>query len=165
MVINARAWSHRSSCRRTTALVAAAAAAVVGIAASTPAASAAPPEPFLFSYTFNRHLKLGGGNFTMNGEVHVYLRFSPQNTFWSQSVIARPHQVTPGGDLRRDEVATLPAGKQWIRTRLRCRHQSLESASTRHHLRPDRQRSRAESGARVTASSMWVHTPAVADKR
>jgi hypothetical protein len=97
MVINARAGSYRSSCGRTTALVAAAAAAVVGIAASTPAASAAPPEPFLFSYAFDGHLKLGGGNFTMNGEVRVFLRFSPQNTFWSQSVIARPHQVTPGG--------------------------------------------------------------------
>lgn len=101
MVTNARAPSHPYARTRISALVAAKAVtipvAILGATASTPAASAAPPEPFLFSYEFNNHLQLGGGNFTMNGEVYVVLRFSPENTFWSQRVVARPHPVTPGG--------------------------------------------------------------------
>jgi len=97
MFNNARAPSRRSPRTRSSALVAATAVAVLGIAASTPTASAAPPEPFLFSYTFDSHLKLGGGNFTIGGEGHGYLRFSPQNTFWSEGVVAQPHPVTPGG--------------------------------------------------------------------
>ena len=59
--------------------------------------SAAPNEPFLFSYTFDHHLALGGGYYTMNGFVLVVVRLNNGKTMWSQNLRAKPHSVTPGG--------------------------------------------------------------------
>ncbi|WP_329415798.1 hypothetical protein OG802_30820 [Streptomyces sp. NBC_00704] len=91
--------------------VAAAVAATIGVAplaAAAPAAplapraapaapTRAPQQPFLFSYTFNHHLQIGGGNFTVGGRVYVAVKFNNGKVFWARNVYARTHPITPGG--------------------------------------------------------------------
>lgn len=111
------ARSHPHRARRITAVAvsAAAAFALTAPAASsapapvTPVAPAAPAQPesvsaptkahesFLFQYTFNRHLKIGGGNFTVGGRVTLYVKYNNGTVAFRQTVTAQTHSVTPGG--------------------------------------------------------------------
>ena len=67
------------------------------LAAAVPERAAAANDPFLFSYTFDHHLALGGGYYTMGGRVLVVVRLNNGTTKWFQNVTAKPHSVTPGG--------------------------------------------------------------------
>ena len=53
--------------------------------------------PFLFSYTFNNHLKIGGGNFTVGGTVYLAVKFNNGTVKFSKKVVAHTHPITPGG--------------------------------------------------------------------
>ncbi|WP_431912698.1 hypothetical protein [Nonomuraea jabiensis] len=54
-------------------------------------------QPFLFTYTFNGHLKVAGGNFTVDRRVYVAVKYNTGRVAFSKWAIARPHAVTPGG--------------------------------------------------------------------
>lgn len=54
-------------------------------------------RPFLFTYTFNGHLKVAGGNFTVDRRVYVAVKYSTGRVAFAKWQIARPHAVTPGG--------------------------------------------------------------------
>ena len=78
--------------------VATAAIVAVGMLAATSSERAsAANEPFLFSYTFDHNLALGGGYYTMGGRVLVVVRLNNGTTKWFTNVTAKPHSVTPGG--------------------------------------------------------------------
>ncbi|MEU7056282.1 hypothetical protein [Streptomyces sp. NPDC046197] len=101
----------RRAVRRVT--VAVCAAAVVGLGTASPATVSAAPnapqqkaaslaqapqgQPFLFSYNFNQHLKLGGGNFTVGGRVYVAVMYNNGRVAFARNVIAHTHPITPGG--------------------------------------------------------------------
>ncbi|MEU7067819.1 hypothetical protein [Streptomyces sp. NPDC046161] len=53
--------------------------------------------PFLFQYTFNGHLKLGGGNYTLNGRVFVVVKFNNGTVRFRTWVTAWDHPYHPGG--------------------------------------------------------------------
>ena len=55
---------------------AAATAMAMGALVGVSPQAAAAAEPFLFAYTFNNHLKLGGGNYTIGGRVYVVVKFN-----------------------------------------------------------------------------------------
>jgi hypothetical protein len=99
--------------------------AVVLVAAGLPAvpASAAPApaehtarstvrqvedSSFLFSYTFNGHLKVAGGNFTIGGEVYLAVKLNDGTVWFSTHVIAQPHSITPGGTLYVETTIAAP---------------------------------------------------------
>ncbi|WP_298795903.1 hypothetical protein [uncultured Pseudonocardia sp.] len=70
------------------------------------------PPPFLFSYALDNHLKIGGGYFTVDRDVHVYIRYDTgrvQSAWW---VTAHPHPITPGGAIYTDTglIANCPDG-------------------------------------------------------
>ncbi|MEW1843508.1 hypothetical protein AB0392_36660 [Nonomuraea angiospora] len=54
-------------------------------------------QPFLFTYTFNGHLKVAGGNFTVDRRVYVAVKYNTGRVAFAKWQIARPHAVTPGG--------------------------------------------------------------------
>ncbi|MEV4394847.1 hypothetical protein [Nonomuraea sp. NPDC049607] len=102
------------SLRTLLGLTATAAAIALAVPAMSVAANASPPTPsdinnpshahdlararsFLFTYTFNDHLKVAGGNFTVDRRVFVTVKFNNGVTKFSRWVIARTHPVTPGG--------------------------------------------------------------------
>ncbi|MFG3345102.1 hypothetical protein ACGF1Z_08540 [Streptomyces sp. NPDC048018] len=105
------ARSHPHRARRITALAVSSVAAVALAAPTAAPASAAPaaaapesvsvttkaPASFLFSYTFNGHLKIGGGNFTVGGPVTLYIKLNNGTIMFRQTVIAHTHAITPGG--------------------------------------------------------------------
>jgi hypothetical protein len=62
---------------------------------STPLRKA--PEPYLFSYPYNNHLSLGGGNFTVGGRVYVAVKFNTGTTKFGKWVVAQQGQRNPGG--------------------------------------------------------------------
>ncbi|MEU2393712.1 hypothetical protein [Streptomyces sp. NPDC007369] len=83
-------------------------AAVTGLALA-PSALATPapaaggahqlkaPQPYVFSYGYNSHLSLGGGNFTVGGRVYVVVKLNSGATHYGKWVVARPGQRNPGG--------------------------------------------------------------------
>jgi hypothetical protein len=81
------------------------AAISLGVAQAAPAATqqgnatAVAQQPFLFSYTFNQHLKIGGGNFTLGGRVHLTVKFNNGRVAFKRNVTAQPHAITPGGTI------------------------------------------------------------------
>ncbi|MFD0368537.1 hypothetical protein [Streptomyces sp. NPDC127114] len=105
------ARSHPHRARRITAVAvsAAAAFALTAPTASSAPAPAAPAQPesasaparahesFLFQYTFNGHLKIGGGNFTVGGPVTLYVKYNNGTVAFRQTVTAKTHSITPGG--------------------------------------------------------------------
>ncbi|MGW2098720.1 hypothetical protein ACWCPX_13640 [Streptomyces olivaceoviridis] len=72
-------------------------------AADTAAATAVPAhqlkasQPYLFSYEYNNHLSLGGGNFTVGGRVYVLVKLNSGAKHYGKWVVARPGQHNPGG--------------------------------------------------------------------
>ncbi|MCK2220356.1 hypothetical protein MF672_042125 [Actinomadura sp. ATCC 31491] len=72
--------------------------AVTTKAAAASAAQARHSErPFLFTYTFDNHLKVAGGYFTVGGRVYVTVRYSTGRVAFGTWTTARTHPVTPGG--------------------------------------------------------------------
>ncbi|MFB7368411.1 hypothetical protein ACFC0D_00955 [Streptomyces sp. NPDC056222] len=128
MRILARSNPHRM--RRMTAV---AASAVAVVALSAPVATSAPaahsaregtpsgasltpellkkaPAPFLFHYTFNNHLKIGGGNFTVGGRVYLVVKLNNGRVMFSRWVTAQPHSITPGGAIYVETSVASPCG-------------------------------------------------------
>jgi hypothetical protein len=64
--------------------------------------------PFLFNYTFNDHLKIAGGNFTLGGRVFVVVKYNTGQVKFSRWVIAKPHSITPGGAVYVDTTIAAP---------------------------------------------------------
>ena len=81
---------------------------VAAILALCSGPAAAAGEPFLFSYTFDNHLKVAGGNFTMNGAVQLVVRRNNGTTVFARTVTAKPHSVTPGGAIYVDTPISAP---------------------------------------------------------
>ncbi|MEU9863647.1 hypothetical protein AB0D99_22510 [Streptomyces sp. NPDC047971] len=126
MRILARSTPHRM--RRTTAV---AASAVAVVALSAPVATSAPatvrdgvpagapltaealkkaPTPFLFHYTFNNHLTIGGGHFTVGGRVYLVVKLNNGKVMFSRWVTAQPHSITPGGAIYVETSVASPCG-------------------------------------------------------
>ncbi|GAA2803948.1 hypothetical protein [Streptomyces showdoensis] len=116
------ARSHPHRARRATAV---ALASVASVALIVPAAAAAPapatpvapetlsvvtkaPDPFLFQYTFNHHLKIGGGNFTVGGRVTLLVKLNNGTVVFRQTVIAQTHSITPGGAIYVETTVSSP---------------------------------------------------------
>ncbi|SEP67214.1 hypothetical protein SAMN04487983_1001243 [Streptomyces sp. yr375] len=97
-------------------------AAVAATVAAAPLATAAPatapqhttaavtkaPQSFLFQYTFNHHLKIGGGNFTVGGLVYLAVKFNNGAIFFHTNVTAQTHPVTPGGAIYVETTVASP---------------------------------------------------------
>jgi hypothetical protein len=79
------------------AMAAEPAAPATGPAVTPAAVQQSQNAPFLFSYTFNGHLKLGGGHFTVGGTVYVAVKFNDGTVKFAKQVVAQPHPITPGG--------------------------------------------------------------------
>ncbi|MCQ0022865.1 hypothetical protein M4914_07805 [Streptomyces somaliensis DSM 40738] len=54
-------------------------------------------QPYVFSYGYNNHLSLGGGNFTVGGRVYVVVKLNSGATHYGKWVVARLGQHNPGG--------------------------------------------------------------------
>lgn len=68
----------------------------------------AQARSFLFTYTFNDHLKVAGGNFTVDHRVFLVVKFNNGVTKFSRWVIARTHPVTPGGAIYVETTVAAP---------------------------------------------------------
>ncbi|GGT20035.1 hypothetical protein ACFFV7_27840 [Nonomuraea spiralis] len=106
-------------------LTATAAAIALAVPAMSSAANASPASPsdlsdtshardlaqarsFLFTYTFNGHLKVAGGNFTVDRRVFLTVKFNNGVTKFSRWAIARTHPVTPGGAIYVETTIAAP---------------------------------------------------------
>ncbi len=79
------------------------------VSASRAAAEAAANQPFLFSYEFNRHLKIAGGHFTVGGQVRLFVRYNHNDKVaFSRTAVAKTHPVTPGGAIYVDTTIAAP---------------------------------------------------------
>lgn len=65
-------------------------------------------QPFLFNYTFNGHLKIGGGNFTVNRRVFLVVKYNTGRAAFSKWETARPHPITPGGAIYVETTIAAP---------------------------------------------------------
>ena len=92
---------------RIAASAAATAMAMGALVGVSPQATAAA-EPFLFAYTFNNHLKLGGGNYTIGGKVYVVVKFNNGTVKFARDVTAQPHDITPGGAVYVETTVAAP---------------------------------------------------------
>lgn len=63
---------------------------------------------FLFNYTFNGHLKIAGGNFTVNRRVYLAVKFNTGRLAFSRWETARPHPITPGGAIYVETTIAAP---------------------------------------------------------
>lgn len=66
-------------------------------AAAAPAQQPRGAQPYVFSYGYNNHLSLGGGNFTVGGRVYVVVKLNSGATHYGKWVVARLGQRNPGG--------------------------------------------------------------------
>ncbi|MFI6504867.1 hypothetical protein [Nonomuraea typhae] len=97
----------------TRTLLGAATAAIVALSAFGPAAhassaTAAQAPSFLFQYTFNNHLKVAGGNFTVGGRVFLTVKFNTGRVAFSKWETARTHAITPGGAIYVETTIAAP---------------------------------------------------------
>ncbi|MEU4224607.1 hypothetical protein AB0F17_09950 [Nonomuraea sp. NPDC026600] len=65
-------------------------------------------QPFLFTYTFNGHLKVAGGNFTVNRRVYLVVKFTTGRVAFARWETARPHPITPGGAIYVETTIAAP---------------------------------------------------------
>ncbi|MER8047405.1 hypothetical protein [Streptomyces sp. NPDC094032] len=117
--------SHPHHPHRGRRLTAVAVSSVAAVALLAPAAAAAPapatapaatsasvtmkaPDPFLFQYTFNGHLKIGGGNFTVGGQVTLLVKLNNGTVMFRQTVTAQTHPITPGGAIYVETTISSP---------------------------------------------------------
>ncbi|MFD8526146.1 hypothetical protein ACFV0L_01925 [Streptosporangium canum] len=66
------------------------------------------PASFLFDYTFNGHLKVAGGNFTVGRRVYLVVKYNTGRTAFSKWETARTHSVTPGGTVYVETTIAAP---------------------------------------------------------
>ncbi|MFD8558406.1 hypothetical protein ACWDOR_41120 [Streptosporangium canum] len=66
------------------------------------------PAGFLFSYTFNGHLKVAGGNFTVGRRVYLVVKYNTGRTAFSKWETARTHSITPGGTVYVETTIAAP---------------------------------------------------------
>ena len=64
--------------------------------------------PFLFNYVFNRHLKIGGGNFTDGGRVYLAVKLNSGSVMFKTDAIAQTHPITPGGAIYVETTVAAP---------------------------------------------------------
>ncbi|MEU7985201.1 hypothetical protein AB0B56_10080 [Streptosporangium canum] len=91
---------------------------VLGVPALTTAANASTtsaagvtgtaPASFLFDYTFNGHLKVAGGNFTVGRRVYLVVKYNTGQTAFSKWETARTHSITPGGTVYVETTIAAP---------------------------------------------------------
>ncbi|OUC83445.1 hypothetical protein [Streptosporangium minutum] len=103
---------------RTLLGVTATAGIVLGVPALTTAANASTtsaagvtstaPSSFLFNYTFNGHLKVAGGNFTVGRRVYLVVKYNTGRTAFSKWETARTHSITPGGTVYVETTIAAP---------------------------------------------------------
>ncbi|MCX4539066.1 hypothetical protein [Streptomyces sp. NBC_01565] len=84
-----------------------AALAAIGLAVAPTASAAADAAPaalgkapqglYLFQYTHNDHLKIGGGNFTLGGKVYIVVKYNTGKVRYEGNVIAKTNTGVPGG--------------------------------------------------------------------
>ncbi len=96
----------RSILTRATAVVAA--ALMVGAAIPASSAAAATDAPFLFNYTYNGHLKIGGGYFTAGRNVYLLVNLNDGTRKFSKKVTAHDHSITPGGAIYVETTIAAP---------------------------------------------------------
>ncbi|GAA3034279.1 hypothetical protein [Streptosporangium longisporum] len=89
-----------------TAANASAVSAVSAVSASGVTNAASPS--FLFSYTFDGHLKVAGGNFTVGRRVYLVVKYNTGRTAFSKWQTARTHSITPGGAIYVDTTIAAP---------------------------------------------------------
>jgi hypothetical protein len=97
--------SSRARIASSAAAVAIAGGMLAGVGPQTANAAA---EPFLFSYAFNNHLKLGGGQFTVGGRVYVVVKLNNGTVKFAQNVTVQPHAVTLGGAINVEASIAAP---------------------------------------------------------
>ncbi|MET8339931.1 hypothetical protein ABZV14_38090 [Streptosporangium canum] len=66
-------------------------------------------QPFLFTHTFNGHLKVAGGNFTVGRPVYLVVKYDTGPTAFSRRETARTRSITPGGPSTWKRRSPLPA--------------------------------------------------------
>ncbi|MEV8633291.1 hypothetical protein AB0395_16685 [Streptosporangium sp. NPDC051023] len=66
------------------------------------------PQSFLFNYTFNGHLKIAGGNFTVDRRVYLVVKYDTGRVAFSRWETARPHSITPGGTIYVETTIAAP---------------------------------------------------------
>ncbi|MFC7384210.1 hypothetical protein [Sphaerisporangium rhizosphaerae] len=84
------------------------ASAAAGTVTTSSARSLRLAQPFLFTYTFDGHLKVAGGNFTVGGRVYVVVKFTTGRVAFSRWQTARTHPITPGGAVYVDTTIAAP---------------------------------------------------------
>ncbi|MFC4535262.1 hypothetical protein [Sphaerisporangium dianthi] len=85
-----------------------AAGVVTGTAATSALHNLRLAQPFLFNYTFNGHLKVAGGNFTLGGRVYLAVKFNNGRVAFSKWQTARSHSITPGGTVYVETTVAAP---------------------------------------------------------
>ncbi|MFE4258804.1 hypothetical protein [Streptomyces sp. NPDC056883] len=76
---------------------------------TTPAAlDKAPGDLYLFQYTHRNHLKIGGGNFTVGGEVYIVVKYNTGKLRYHSTVIAKTQAGMPGGAAYLETNITAP---------------------------------------------------------
>jgi hypothetical protein len=83
-------------------------AAATEAAVAQSAVRQAENAPFLFKYTFNRHLNIAGGYFTTGGKVYLVVKLNAGAVKFSRNVIAHTHPITPGGAIYVETTVAAP---------------------------------------------------------
>ncbi|WP_271216664.1 hypothetical protein [Streptosporangium carneum] len=65
-------------------------------------------QPFLFNYTFNGHLKVAGGNFTVGRRVYLVVKYNTGRIAFSRWQVAKTHSITPGGTIYVETTIAAP---------------------------------------------------------
>ncbi|MCX4766880.1 hypothetical protein OG562_39130 [Streptomyces sp. NBC_01275] len=101
--------------------VTAAVAATLGAAPLATAAPAVPlapqdttaavtraPQPYLFNFEFNKHLRIAGGNFTLGGRVYLAVKFNTGRIAFERTVFAEKRLFIPGGGISVETTIASP---------------------------------------------------------
>ena len=90
------------------AFTGAANASTTSATSATASAGLRQGQSFLFNYPFNGHLKVAGGNFTVDHRVYLVVKFNTGRVAFSKWEIARTHPITPGGAIYVETTIAAP---------------------------------------------------------